>query len=261
MPITPAPSTIIDRGIRGRRRMLALSKTVSASKSTSAGWFGLDPVAMTITPPRSSQRFAVRPRSTATVCGSTKRPCPRSSSTPYFRSARWISSSSRWTTIRSRCMKSPMVISPSTSQRMASSLARVTPCTNSALSRSVLLGMAPQFTPVPPTSVKRSTSAVRLPARAAWMAARSPAGPPPITITSNSDMGPPGGRRATRPDSSGQPHGASPQQAEPDTEQHENRRRPHHGQRPVPERDDPVQALHGPEGGEGVRDGARPPAA
>ena len=62
------------------------------------------------------------------------------------------------------------------SQRIPSSLSRVRAWTNSALSRSVFDGIVPQLTRVPPTTCSRSTTATRLPARAAWIAARSPPG-------------------------------------------------------------------------------------
>ena len=81
-------------------------------------------------------------------------------------------------------MKSATVISPAISVRMPCSLLRVRASTNSALSRSVLRGIVPQLTRLPPTTLARSTTATRLPARAAWIAARSPAGPQPMTMTS-----------------------------------------------------------------------------
>ena len=54
-PMTPAPSTIIDRGIRGRRSTVVLSNTVSSSNAMSAGRLGAEPVAITITSPRKPQ--------------------------------------------------------------------------------------------------------------------------------------------------------------------------------------------------------------
>src|SRR5512137_2952950 len=84
-----------------------------------------------------------------------------------------------------------MVIVSAIRTLIASSLLCRRPWTNSALSRSVLLGIVPQLTRIPPTTFSRSTSATRLPARAAWIAARSPPGPPPMTTTSKLITGAP----------------------------------------------------------------------
>ena len=81
MPITPAPSTIIVCGMRGSCRMVSLSNTVSPSKGTSSGRFGREPVAIT---KNSAVRVRISPPVggvTASACGSTKRPCPRTTST------------------------------------------------------------------------------------------------------------------------------------------------------------------------------------
>ena len=51
MPMIPAPRTIMLRGMRVRRRIVSLSKTVFSSNGTSTGWEGREPVAMTITSP------------------------------------------------------------------------------------------------------------------------------------------------------------------------------------------------------------------
>ena len=48
MPITPAPTTTIERGTRSRSRMLSESMMVAPSNSTVAGRAGLVPVAMTM---------------------------------------------------------------------------------------------------------------------------------------------------------------------------------------------------------------------
>ena len=56
--------------------------------------------------------------------------------------------------------------------------------TCSALSRSVLLGIVPLYTQLPPTPGSRSITATCLPALAPWMAAFWPAGPLPITTMS-----------------------------------------------------------------------------
>ena len=52
--------------------------------------------------------------------------------------------------------------------------------------RSALLGIVAQCTQPPPTSLYFSTTATRLPALAARIAAPSPPGPLPSTMTSNS---------------------------------------------------------------------------
>jgi len=54
----------------------------------------------------------------------------------------------------------------------------------STASRKVLDGIVPVFTHTPPTARERSTTAARLPILAAWIAARWPEGPDPITIMS-----------------------------------------------------------------------------
>src|ERR1700675_1694091 len=48
----------------------------------------------------------------------------------------------------------------------------------------VLLGMVPLFAHTPPTAACFSTSATRFPALTAWIAARCPPGPEPMTIIS-----------------------------------------------------------------------------
>src|SRR3990172_8567970 len=53
-------------------------------------------------------------------------------------------------------------------------------------SRNVLLGMVPVLIQTPPTTARRSTTATCFPNFAAWMAARCPAGPEPITTRSKS---------------------------------------------------------------------------
>ena len=75
--MTPAPRTVIVFGIRGSFRIVLLSKTLSASNGTSAGRFGLEPVAMTTTSPRTDPFLLPSFPSTAIVCGSRKRPWPR----------------------------------------------------------------------------------------------------------------------------------------------------------------------------------------
>src|SRR5216684_1311813 len=58
----------------------------------------------------------------------------------------------------------------------------------STASRMVLLGMVPVLMAAPPITSIFSTSAARLPNLAAWIAARWPAGPDPITIMSYLSM-------------------------------------------------------------------------
>ena len=59
----------------------------------------------------------------------------------------------------------------------------------STASRIVLLGMVPVLMQVPPITSLRSMSATRRPCFAAWMAARCPEGPEPMTTRSNDCMG------------------------------------------------------------------------
>ncbi len=76
IPITPAPSTSIERGMRGSRRMLSESNTVSWSNGTSSGRLGEEPVAMTMVSADRRVRTCPSTPLTDTVCGSTNRPCP-----------------------------------------------------------------------------------------------------------------------------------------------------------------------------------------
>ena len=75
MPITPAPTTTIDRGTRSRWMMPSESMIVFSSKATVEGRAGRVPVAMTIL---SAVILRVRPArsSTSMLCGPTKYPMP-----------------------------------------------------------------------------------------------------------------------------------------------------------------------------------------
>ena len=64
------------RGMRGRPRMVSLSKMVCPSKGTSGGCDGREPVPMTMTSPCRVIRVWPRAPITDTACGSTKRACP-----------------------------------------------------------------------------------------------------------------------------------------------------------------------------------------
>ena len=83
IPITPAPITIIDRGMRGSARMVSESNTVSELNGTSAGWCGRDPVAITTTPAESTSRTAPAWPSTSISWGARNRACPSTTSTRY----------------------------------------------------------------------------------------------------------------------------------------------------------------------------------
>src|SRR5215469_6882515 len=61
----------------------------------------------------------------------------------------------------------------------------------------VLLGMVPVLIAAPPITSIFSTSAARLPNFVAWMAARWPAGPDPITMRSYLSMSSEAGRTAS----------------------------------------------------------------
>ena len=81
VPITPAPSTNMERGMRGSLRMVTESNTVSTSNGTSAGRFGEVPVAMITTSPESTIRVCPWLPTTAIRCGSTNFPRPLNTST------------------------------------------------------------------------------------------------------------------------------------------------------------------------------------
>ena len=71
MPITPAPTTTIERGTCSRLMMPSESMIVLSSKATLDGRAGLVPVAMTIL---SAVILRIRPppSSISTACGPTK---------------------------------------------------------------------------------------------------------------------------------------------------------------------------------------------
>ena len=110
MPITPAPTTIMVRGILSRPRMPSESMIVCSSKSTVAGRAGLVPVAITIFSAVTWRSWPV-PSVTCIVCGSTNRPSPGSSATPLRASWLRITSTSRPTTCVVRAVRSPIVMS------------------------------------------------------------------------------------------------------------------------------------------------------
>ena len=71
MPITPAPTTTIERGTLSRLMMPSESMIVLSSKATLAGRAGVVPVAMTILS-AVILRLRPPPSSTSTACGPMK---------------------------------------------------------------------------------------------------------------------------------------------------------------------------------------------
>ena len=110
MPITPAPTTTIERGTRSRWMMPSESMIVLSSKATLDGRAGLVPVAMTIL---SAVTLRVRPppSSTSTACGPTKWAWPGMIVTRLRASWLRTTSLSRLTTCVVRAVRSAIVIS------------------------------------------------------------------------------------------------------------------------------------------------------
>ena len=193
-PMTPAPSTIIDRGIRGRRSTVVLSNTVSSSKSMSAGRLGAEPVAMTMTSPDSRSRTCPSTPWTAIVCGVEEPPLAAVDldriagqravdelQLPLHDALLAVHQFGDGDGLGDRDLDRVELVVPQAVDEQSRS--RAASCS----------GIVPQLTRIPPTTFSRSTSATRLPARAAWMAARSPPGPPPRTTTSKLITGAPAG--------------------------------------------------------------------
>src|SRR5687767_11896047 len=82
-------------------------------------------------------------------------------------------------------MKSATVASRLSDRSTPKSCLERRPVSARAVSRSVLLGRVPVLMPAPPSSQAFSTSATRLPRKAAPAAALAPAGPPPRTMRLN----------------------------------------------------------------------------
>ena len=183
-PITPAPTTVIERGTRrSRRRSPSESMIVRSSKATVSGRAGRVPTAITI---RSARITSSEP-SISTVWSSSKRASPGSQPTMLRRNCsrttavsaaitRAVRSISCWRTMRS--VSSIRVGSRTSSGRSAS-------CSSTA-SRRVLEGIVPVWMETPPRRSRRSATATRLPSLAAWMAAFCPEGPEPMTSRSSS---------------------------------------------------------------------------
>src|SRR5262252_6213381 len=103
-----------------------------------------------------------------------------------------VTSISFRTTWSVRNNRSSMVMFCLTAYEAPYKLRRRYPDRYSAASRRVLLGIVPVLMQTPPMTVLRSTMATRLLSLAAWMAARCPAGPEPMTTMSyvKSDISP-----------------------------------------------------------------------
>ena len=109
IPITPAPATTIDRGTCSRFTIPSESMIVRSSNCTVAGRAGRVPVAITIA---SALACCCRPpSSTATTCGSTKRPVPLRIATLFLDSWLRTTSISRPTTCWVLAARSAIVIS------------------------------------------------------------------------------------------------------------------------------------------------------
>jgi hypothetical protein len=107
-PITPPPTTIIDRGMRSRLRNSSESKTVRPSKGMCLGREGFVPGASsTLSADKYTGPSGER---TSMVCGSTKLASPTIVSTPLRSNWSWMTSHSRRDTCCSLCRKSSIVI-------------------------------------------------------------------------------------------------------------------------------------------------------
>jgi hypothetical protein len=114
IPITPAPTTTIDRGMARSERIPSESMIRSSSKSTLAGRAGWVPVAITILAPVTRRSLSPSP-ATVTVCGSRNRAVPGIRSTPLRNS--WL---------RTTSVSRPITcwVRPSRSMTVMSSLTR-----------------------------------------------------------------------------------------------------------------------------------------
>ena len=110
MPITPAPTTTSDCGIRFRLRIPSESMIDSSSNSIAAGRAGRLPVATTIA---SASMTCLRPSANAitTVSASTKRADPSKTVTRLRASWSRITSLSRSLTPAERVRRSSIVMS------------------------------------------------------------------------------------------------------------------------------------------------------
>ena len=122
--------------------------------------------------------------STSTAFGATKRACPQISVSPGVDAIHFPSDAIESATTRSlRALTAFMSTPIGPSMRMPQSPARRATCAARALATSVLVGMQPSLTQVPPRC-SRSISAVFRPDLASRTASDGPAWPAPITIAS-----------------------------------------------------------------------------
>src|SRR5215208_1534218 len=122
--------------------------------------------------------------STLIVCGSSKRAWPRMNVQPFIplsHDSRPLRSSSMTLSLRALTLAMSTVTSPVPTPYSAPRRARCAAC---ALATSVLVGMQPVFTQVPPTSL-RSITATVWPASVSLPASGGPAWPAPTMIASN----------------------------------------------------------------------------
>src|SRR4051794_1683032 len=183
-PITPAPTTVIERGTRlSSLSSPSESMIVRSSNSTDGGLAGRVPTAITI---RCARTGSSSP-SISTVWSSVKRALPGSSPTRLRRNCSRVIAVSADTTAAARSISCWIASRSVSSMRVGSrtSSGRVAACSSTAW-RSVFDGIVPVWIETPPTRLRRSATATWRPSLAAWMAARCPPGPDPITRRSSS---------------------------------------------------------------------------
>ena len=197
---TTPPPTMARRG--GTLDALVASRLVHGRASASPGTRGTAarlPVHTETAAVARSSIDAPLSLSTTTRRSPTRRPCPRTRSSPLLSiQETWDASSQSWT----NRLRRPSTASTSNEPVTASAAPATARASASACAgrSSDLLGMQAQYEQSPPTN-SASTTTTRHPPRAARWATFSPVDPPPITITSYvcSGMSPPvreGSRRA-----------------------------------------------------------------
>ena len=183
-PITPPPTTTIERGTRvSSFSSPSESMIVRSSNSTEAGRAGRVPTAITIRDARMGSSVP----SILTVWSSVNVASPGSSPTWLRRNCSRVIAVSAATTAPARSSSCWIAWRSVSSTRVGSrtSSGRVASCSSTAWRR-VLDGIVPVWIETPPSRLRRSATATRLPSLAAWMAARCPEGPDPMTRRSSS---------------------------------------------------------------------------
>src|SRR3954454_19882182 len=183
-PITPAPTTVIVRGTRlSSLSSPSESMIVRSSNCTESGRAGRVPTAITMFFARTCSSIPWM----STVCGSTNVASPGSRPTRLRRNCSRVIAVSAATTAPARSSSCWMASRSVSSTRVGSSTSsgRVASCSSTAW-RSVLDGIVPVWIETPPRRSRRSATATWRPSLAAWIAARWPPGPDPITRRSSS---------------------------------------------------------------------------